>query len=71
MKLKTLYMENLTSPSYKTKHFERSIEIEIPDDMPTENKMEKANQIQIVLEELVRGDIKRHIEEFNKPEEKE
>lgn len=68
MKLRTRYMENLPSPSYKTKQFERTIETEIPDNAENvkELLLNEAKKHQTFLEALVKNDIARHINEANK-----
>jgi hypothetical protein len=69
--LSTTYLENLVSPSYKKREFSRTVSEALPEGTTKEQFEERAEIQQSIVESLVQGDIKRTIEEFNKPEEKE
>ena len=60
MELTSTYMENLPSPSYKTRQFTRTLKKSIPDDITKENFLLEAQKQQSTVEWLVKGDIERH-----------
>ena len=63
MELTTTYMENLPSPSYKTRQFTRTIKETLPDDIDKEGLLARADKQQKVCEALVKNDIARTIED--------
>ena len=61
MILKTMYMENLPNPNYKTKQFTKGIEETLPDDISKEELIKRSDRQSAVVEAFVKADIERHI----------
>lgn len=57
----TVYMENLPSPTYKTRQFTKSIKRTLPDDASKEVIQGEFERQQKVCEFFVKSDIDRHI----------
>ena len=66
MILKTHYSETLASANYKDRVFSRSIEEELPGDLPPEEMTKRAQRQQKICENLVKGDIERTLEDIVK-----
>lgn len=63
MDIETRYMENLPSPNYKTRQFERTVRQTIPEDSTKEVIWETAKKQQTIVESLVKRDIEKCITE--------
>ena len=64
--LSTTYLENLPSPTYKTRQFSRTITETLPDDVNTEIIEKCAIRQQKFCEYLVKRDIDRHMQDLRK-----
>jgi len=60
-----MYSENLPSPNYKTRRFERTIRETYPEDISKEDFLKLADKQQTICETLVKNDVQRHINEIN------
>ena len=67
MILRTIYMENLPNPNYKTKQFTKGIEETLPDDISKEELIKKSDRQSAVCEAFVKADIERHINAAKEP----
>jgi len=71
MELETTYSENLPTPSYKTRHFTRTLRESFPKEISKEDFIKAADLQQKKVETLVKNDIARHLEELQKESEDE
>jgi hypothetical protein len=68
VELTTSYMENLPSPTYKTRQFSRVISKTLPDNISKEDFTKEAEKQAAICETLVKNDIVRHREMIAKGE---